>query len=230
MTVPPIDDDRSSLSPSAPVLSAPGAGGRSWRPVRSGTAAFDCGRTHDPATPGSLDERARRLSHEEFAVARALADEGHEVCSVREARDGGRRPDLAACGTGVEVKSFLPVGERGRLPGPQSVYNKLVAAAGQAGSAVVYAKGSGLRPGAARAGMALYAARARGGRLSSVRVIGDGFDLAWARTPSISVGAAPTAADGVGAGGHGACPRPADTPDRLARYRSALRRPGEAGL
>jgi hypothetical protein len=136
-----------------------------------------------------LDERQRRLSHEEMAVAGLLAVEGHHVRSLPEGRGRGRVPDLEACGVAVEVKSWLPLTERGgRAPGPRSVLNKLVQAGRQASTVVLNGHGSGLTVGAARVGMALYSARPDGGRLSAVRVLGDGFELAWTRRPELAVG------------------------------------------
>jgi hypothetical protein len=149
----------------------------SWNPDPH--PGIRCGRVHVRGE-GTLDETARRLSHEEYAVAVTLAREGHQVRSLPERRGGGRSPDLTACGTGVEVKSWLSPAERGgRVPGPRSVLNKLLDADGQAAAVVLFAGGSGLSPGAARQGLALYAARRRTSGLSSVRVLGDGFDLAW---------------------------------------------------
>lgn len=168
----------------APVLSPPapggeggeGGGGR-WEPT---SGQFLCGHSDRDGPRGWLDETARRLSHEEHYVADTLATEGHGVRSLAESRRGGRRADLEVCGRSVEVKSWLPLPERGgRAPTPQSVFNKLVDAAGQAEVVVLYARGSGLTPGTARRGMALYASTAPPGRLSAVRVIGDGFDLGW---------------------------------------------------
>jgi hypothetical protein len=127
-----------------------------------------------------VDERSRRLSHEELAVATLLAGEGHRVRSLPERRGGGPVPDLEVCGAPVEVKSFLSLADRdGRIPTAGSVCNKLLSARAQAPTAVLYSKGSGLAEDAARAGVAEFAARGRPGRISGVRVIGDGFDLAW---------------------------------------------------
>lgn len=161
----------------------PGAG--RWAAVPAGTG---CHEPH-PAGGGHLDESARRLSHEEYAVAQMLTAEGHEVRSLAESRVGGRRPDLEACGRGVEVKSFLAAAERGgRPPSPQSVYNKLVDAAGQADSVVLVGHGSGLTEATVRRGMARYASDHRAPPLRSVRAVGDGFDLSWARQPERTMG------------------------------------------
>jgi hypothetical protein len=102
------------------------------------------------------------------------------VVSVAESHRGGRRPDLSVCGTGVEVKSFVPIADRRRDPTPQSVFNKLASAAGQAAHVVLVGHGSGLSAATVRRGLALYAAAGPTVRqLSSVRVLGDGYDLAW---------------------------------------------------
>ncbi|HWG74381.1 MAG TPA: hypothetical protein VG184_10050, partial [Acidimicrobiales bacterium] len=61
---------------------------------------------------GSLDETARRLTHEEFAVGRQLASEGHRVVAMTEWPWLGPMADLEVCGRPVEVKSFLALPER----------------------------------------------------------------------------------------------------------------------
>jgi hypothetical protein len=137
-----------------------------------------CGDHH--SGPGSLDESARRLSHEELAAAAVLVSAGHQVRSLTE-RTGGPVPDLSACGIGVEVKSWLPGDVRSAPPTARSVANKLLAASRQADHVILVAGSSGLSPGAARAGMAEFAARCPG-RLASVQVIGPGLDLGWCRS------------------------------------------------
>ncbi len=159
---------------------------RVWRPVPATPPI--CGREHG-SRPGVVDERARRLSHEEMAVADRLASEGHHVRSLPERRGRGRVADLEACGVAVEVKSWLSLTERnGRAPSPRSILNKLVQAGRQAPTVVLNGYGTGLTVGAARLGMALYSARPDAGLLSSVRVLGDGFDLAWTRRPELAIG------------------------------------------
>jgi hypothetical protein len=158
-----------------------------WRPDLAATPPV-CGRDHR-SRPGVVDEGARRLSHEELAVAGRLASEGHHVRALPEGRGRGRVADLEACGVPVEVKSWLSLPERnGRAPSPRSVLNKLVQAGRQAPAVVLNGHGSGLTVGAARLGMALYSARPGTGRLISVRVLGDGFDLAWTRRPELTIG------------------------------------------
>jgi hypothetical protein len=163
------------------AVAEPGDG----RPVRGqmrgrGAASFICGADHG-GQPGSLDERARRLSHQELAAAEALVRDGHRVVSLPERRDGGRQADLLACGEKVEVKSFARPGEgRAGRPSAFSVLNKLRDAAGQAPHVVINGLGSGLTPDAVRRGLARYAGdRREGPKLLSVRAIGDGFDQSW---------------------------------------------------
>lgn len=146
----------------------------------------------------SLDESARRLSHEEFRVARALAGEGHHVKSVAERRGRGRSADLEVCGTPVEVKSWLALPERrGVLPGPRSVVNKLISAEGQSPVVVLAAEGSGLTASAAAAGVASYARLRPGSGITTVRVMGDGFDLSWRRRAGIELATSPGRAVGI---------------------------------
>jgi hypothetical protein len=129
---------------------------------------------------GNLDESARRLSHDEYEVARQLAGEGHDVRSLPTSRGQGPTADLLVCGAPVEVKSWLSRVERGGCaPGAKSVVNKLRQAERQAARIVLNGYGSGLSEGAARTGLAVYAGLPHQGRVVTVRVLGDGFDLGW---------------------------------------------------
>jgi hypothetical protein len=154
-----------------------------WSAAAAG--ALSCGREHDHAA-GRLDESARRLSHPEFAVAGQLASEGHQVYALADRPGQGRTADLLVCGTPVEVKSWLSVEHRGgNAPGARSVANKLLQAEGQAATVVLEGRGSGLSSSAARAGVAMYAGLPHRGHVAAVRVLGDGFDLAWTRARSL---------------------------------------------
>ncbi|HEY3811488.1 MAG TPA: hypothetical protein VGL49_08635 [Acidimicrobiales bacterium] len=136
--------------------------------------------------PGRLDESARRLPHDEFAVARQLASEGHHVRALAARRGQGRTADLLVCTEPVEVKSWLSQAERGgTVPSAKSVVNKLLQAEGQAGLVVLNGRGSGLTPAAARAGLATYAGLPHRARIAAVRVLGDGFDLGWRCGPGV---------------------------------------------
>jgi len=154
------------------------------RPARPQQGVAGLRDTPAAVAPGALDETARRLSHEELHVARVLAGEGHDVRSLPESRGRGRTADLEVCGSAVEVKSWLPLEERrGIAPTPISVVNKLISAEGQSAAVVLSAVGSGLTHEAASAGVARYATMRRSCSIAAVRVLGDGFDLSWERSP-----------------------------------------------
>ena len=86
----------------------------------------------------------------------------------------------------------MPLDERdGRAPSARSVFNKLASASRQAGVVVLNGLGRGITPIVARQGVLLYGERgvseeiSRGREISKVRVLGDGFDLAFSRAPSL---------------------------------------------
>ena len=150
---------------------------------------------------GSLDESARRLSHEELRVAQAFAAEGHTVKSVAERPGCGRTADLEVCGRPVEVKSWLSLADRhGVTPSRRSVLNKLISAEGQSGFVVLVANGSGLSPADAVSGLAQYASERPWSTISTVRLIGDGFDLSWQRYAGLIVEPSRRRTPGLGVG------------------------------
>jgi hypothetical protein len=73
----------------------------------------------------------------------------------------------------------------GHAPGVRSVANKLLQAEGQAARVVLDGRSSGLTSATARAGVAMYAGLPHRGNVAAVRVIGDGFDLAWTRARTV---------------------------------------------
>jgi hypothetical protein len=177
-----------------------------------------------PGGAGTFDETARRASHQELAVATTLVSEGHNVRTVAE-RKGARTPDLEACGTSVEVKSFQSLTDRdGRPPRPESVANKLLDARGQGSIAVVLATGSGLSAGAARAGYDMFRDRAvtEGlGKVRGVRVMGDGFDMSFKAVADVRLAGRGAEANGppvgarqVQASGRPASARPVEGGER----------------
>jgi hypothetical protein len=153
-----------------------------WRPGAGG--ALSCHQRHG-GLEGRLDESARRLSHPEFAVARQLTSEGHQVYALPERPGRARTADLLVCGTPVEVKSWLSQDQRRQVPGTRSVVNKLRQAEGQAATVILEGRGSGLTSVAAHNGMAMYAGLPHRGPVAAVRVLGDGFDLAWTRVRAL---------------------------------------------
>lgn len=158
--------------PPAPAAAPDGRGGD------RGSGILAC--AHG-AGGGSLDESARRLSHQELAVAQVLVAEGHAVRSLPEWPWSGPTADLEACGRRVEVKSFVALADHPKraLPTAESVCNKLIDAARQGDVALIWGCGSGLSAGRARAGVAMFSAKGGGRRVDAVRILGDGFDLSW---------------------------------------------------
>ena len=144
---------------------------------RGGGESFPC---RHGRRAGLFREQERRLTHEELAVARQLASEGHDVRSLPDWARRGPTADLEVCGHPVEVKSFLRVGDRpGGPPTAASVCNKLLRAARQADVVVLWARGSGLEDHAVHEGLRLFADREGWSRMAAVRVLADDFDLSW---------------------------------------------------
>jgi hypothetical protein len=112
----------------------------------------------------------------------------------------------------VEVKSWISQDQRSKIPGTRSVVNKLLQAEGQAATVILEGRGSGLTSGAAQAGMAMYVDLPHRGNVTAVRVLGDGFDLAWTRVRALEGHCPLTGRDGPGR------PRSRHSPDAgLAR-------------
>jgi hypothetical protein len=174
----------------APGPRVQGVGGARVRMIHqeSGSCFPDCGNAHRPGA-GRLDERERRLSHEEHAAARRLTAEGHDVRSNAERRGSGPVADLTVCGLPVEVKTLVAQAERpgGRAANARSVHNRLCDAIYQAPLTIVQAEGSGLTAADAVAGVRSFARRGRVGEVRAVRVVGDGFDLSWRLVPERSI-------------------------------------------
>jgi hypothetical protein len=140
----------------------------------------ECGCDHGTGR-GSFDESARRVGHSELAAAELLVAEGHAVRSLPERRGKGPAPDFDVCGLLVEIKTLVPQAERpgGRPANDRSAYNRLLSGIDQAPITILLAQGSGLRAADAAAGIQRFAARPRAGRTTAVRIVGDGWDLAW---------------------------------------------------
>ncbi len=126
---------------------------------------------HPIGHPGTLDESARRLSHEEMAAARLLVSEGHHVRS--QATGSTPTADFIVCGKETELKTLQP-GATSR-----TVANALKRARDQGTDVIVDGRGSGLTRLGAHAGVAEWARRPDRGRIERVRVLGAGFDRSY---------------------------------------------------
>lgn len=85
--------------------------------------------------------------------------------------DGVRTPDAEVDGTPTEFKSLDP----GAVP--NSVKNVLNKAKGQALDAIVDARVSGLSAEDARAGLIKFLRNNPPGRMASIRILGDGYEI-----------------------------------------------------
>jgi hypothetical protein len=185
-----------------------------WQPAANSGFACD----HRGPDDGGLHEAARRLSHEELAVARQLVGEGHQVVSVAErAREGLKTPDLLVCGQPVEVKTILPPGLNDPRATAKTVGRSILRARGQAERVMLWTKGSGLSETEVRRGIEDLSGRSDTSSLRAARAIGDGFDLSYlaVSTPARSINRTPRAAQ----------PRtvqPPSTPPRTAQPRTKV--------
>jgi contact-dependent growth inhibition (CDI) system CdiA-like toxin len=124
--------------------------------------------------PGSIDESLKPFNPREKSIAQYLADEGHTVQSVPESTvENVRTPDALVDGKGVEFKSLDPGATSATV---RNQVNESIRGMGQARDVIVDARGSGLDAAEAERGLARVGGIARG-KLDSVRIIGDGYDV-----------------------------------------------------
>lgn len=126
------------------------------------------------AKPGKIDESDAKFSGPERRIAEKLKQEGSDVKAVPRS-DTARSPDGIVNGKRTEFKSMEP--EPGTTATSATVKNQISASVkrgGQARDMILDARGSGLTEAEARRGLARAVPR---GKLDSVRIIGDGFDV-----------------------------------------------------
>lgn len=122
---------------------------------------------------GSIDQSAKTFNSRELKIAEDLKNEGKNVRAVPESTTPGvRTPDAEVDGVPTEFKSLDPGA------GPGTVKNQLNSAQGQASSAIIDARGSGLSQSGAELGLRRYLG-ANPGRMTYVRIIGDGYNIEW---------------------------------------------------
>jgi hypothetical protein len=103
-----------------------------------------------------------------------LADQGKDVQAVPESSEPGvRSPDALVDGKPTEFKSLDPGATSGTI---KNTVGQSISGTGQARDIVIDARGSGLDPAEAERGLARVGGIA-GGKLDSVRIIGDGYDV-----------------------------------------------------
>lgn len=136
-----------------------------------------------PTLPGGIiDESERRFSPEERRIAEVLQSEGKYVKALPEIGHRGRfadaeigdQPISEQCpGVHAEFKALAPGASSATV---RNVINNSIRRGGQARHIIIYSGSSGLTQEEAIRGLA----RAEGitrGRVDSVRIIGDGFDV-----------------------------------------------------
>ncbi|MGW0910473.1 CdiA C-terminal domain-containing protein [Streptomyces sp. NPDC002784] len=123
---------------------------------------------------GSIDESEKSFSPKERRIAETLQTEGRSVRALKESQvDGRRTPDATVNGVPTEFKTLDPGAAS------NSVKNTLNTAKKQARDAVVDARGSGLGEAQAREGLEKFLRNNPPGRMNSIRIIGDDYNVLW---------------------------------------------------
>lgn len=118
-----------------------------------------------------IDESDKIFSHQEKAIADLLASEGKTVKSLLETNQG-RTADAEVDGIPTEFKSLV-------IGATNSTVKNLINSSirrGQARKIIIDARGSGLTEAEANLGLQRAKNISRG-KIDSVRIIGDGYDL-----------------------------------------------------
>jgi hypothetical protein len=124
--------------------------------------------------PGGIDESAKSFNDKERKIADLLKGEGRNVKAVKESDvPGVRTADSTVDGVDTEFKSL----DEGASQ--NSVKNAINSAKGQARDAIIDARGSGLSADDARAGIVKFLRNNPPGRMNTIRVVGDGYDIIW---------------------------------------------------
>jgi uncharacterized protein YukE len=122
---------------------------------------------------GTIDQSGRTFSPGENKIASTLESEGKNVKALPESNvEKVRTPDAEVDGVPTEFKSIQPGAQA------NTVNNRLADADGQAANAVIDARGSGLSESDARRGLARYLG-GHPGRMTYIRIIGDGYNIEW---------------------------------------------------
>jgi hypothetical protein len=126
---------------------------------------------------GIVDERQRAFPAAERRIADylAAADGCAVVARVEDHGIRARKPDADVDGVATEFKSLRPGASDATVRGA------LNSAKGQAGHVVVDARGAGLAEDSAWHGVRRFVAAPFSGKVDSIRVIGDDYDLQWKR-------------------------------------------------
>lgn len=131
---------------------------------------------------GSIDESERKFSLEERKIAEILENEGKHVKALVEGGQAGRFTDalvgdqpLSKQYPGVHTE-FKVLSKDATSATVKNSINNSIRRGGQARHIILYAVGSGLAEAEAVRGLARASSITRG-RVDSVRIIGNGFDV-----------------------------------------------------
>jgi len=152
------------------ALMVAGAAGGERGDGRDGRTEGDSGSSRNR----SIDESEKAFNPKERRIAEALQNEGRHVKALKESSvEGQRTPDALVDGVPTEFKTLDPGA------GANSVKNTLNTAKKQARDAIVDARGSGLDETGAREGLGNFLRNNPPGRMNSIRIIGDGYNIRW---------------------------------------------------
>ena len=143
------------------------------RAVSQMNMSSDSGGGGGGSSGGSIDQSAKTFNDRELKIAEDLKSEGKNIKAIPESTEPGvRTPDAEVDGVPTEFKSL----DSGA--GPGTVKNQLGSAQGQAPTAVIDARGSGLSESDAQLGLRRYLG-ANPGKMTYIRIIGDGYNIEW---------------------------------------------------
>ena len=127
-----------------------------------------------PAKAGSIDESRAKFSPEERRIAKVLESEGKKVEALpRSTVEGERTADAIVDGRPAEFKSMSPGADSATV---RNEINNSIRGPGQARDIILDARGSGLSEAEAIRGLNRVGGITRG-KIDSVRIIGDGYDI-----------------------------------------------------
>jgi hypothetical protein len=131
---------------------------------------------------GSIDESERKFSLEERKIAEILESEGKHIRALVEGEQAGRVADalvgeqpLSKEYPGIQTE-FKVLYRNATSATVRNSINNSIRRGGQARHIILYALGSGLSEVEGERGLARARSITRG-RVDSVRIIGDGFDI-----------------------------------------------------
>jgi hypothetical protein len=131
---------------------------------------------------GSIDESERKFSVEERKIAEILESEGNHIKALVEGGQAGRFADALVGDQPISKEypgvptEFKVLYQNATSATVRNSINNSIRRGGQARHVILYAIGSGLTEADAARGLARARSITRG-RVDSVRIIGDGFDI-----------------------------------------------------